>query len=114
MIGTLALLVRLTAPAAIFSRAKVWGVAGMTVGFGLWFFGFLVIAGEYFASWQSKEWNGQEAAFRIAVVILGVLVFVSLPMVTPRDWFALQTSGSPFARRPSPCVATPGVVSRKK
>ena len=51
----------------------------MTVGFGLWFFGFLVVAGEFFASWQSKEWNGQEAAFRIAMVILGVLVFVSLP-----------------------------------
>ena len=83
VIGTLALLVRLTAPAAIFNRAKVWGVAGMTVGFGLWFFGFLVVAGEYFASWQSKEWNGQEAAFRIAMVILGVLVFVSLPDSDP-------------------------------
>jgi predicted small integral membrane protein len=79
VIGVSALLVRLTAPAAIFNRAKVWAVAGMTVGFGLWFFGFLVVAGEYFASWQSKEWNGQEAAFRIAMVILGVLVFVSLP-----------------------------------
>ena len=79
VIGALVLLVRLTAPAAIFNRAKVWAVAGMTVGFGLWFFGFLVVAGEYFAMWQSKEWNGQEAAFRIAMVILGVLIFVSLP-----------------------------------
>lgn len=79
VIGALALLVRLTASAAIFNRAKVWAVAGMTVGFGLWFFGFLVVAGEYFAMWQSKEWNGQDAAFRITTVILGVLVFVSLP-----------------------------------
>jgi predicted small integral membrane protein len=82
-IGALALLARLTAPAAIFNRAKVWAVAGMIVGFGLWFFGFLVVAGEYFAMWQSKEWNGQEAAFRIAMVILGVLVFVSLPDSDP-------------------------------
>ena len=37
VIGTLALLVRLTAPAAIFNRAKVWAIAGMTVGSGLWF-----------------------------------------------------------------------------
>jgi predicted small integral membrane protein len=39
----------------------------------------MVIAGEYFAMWQSKEWNGQEAAFRAATVILVVLIFVSLP-----------------------------------
>jgi predicted small integral membrane protein len=39
----------------------------------------MVIAGEYFAMWQSKEWNGQEAAFRITTVILTVLIFVSLP-----------------------------------
>ena len=58
---------------------KVWAVAGLTVGFGLWFFGFMVIAGEYFAMWQSKVWNGQDAAFRIATVILGALIFVSLP-----------------------------------
>jgi predicted small integral membrane protein len=38
-----------------------------------------VVAGEYFAMWQLKVWNGQEAAFRIAKVILGVLVFVCLP-----------------------------------
>jgi predicted small integral membrane protein len=39
----------------------------------------VAIAGEYFAMWQSKIWNGQDAAFRIAPVILGVLVSVSLP-----------------------------------
>jgi predicted small integral membrane protein len=78
-IGTLALLLRLGASAARFDRAKVWAVAGMTAGFGVWFFGFLVIAGEYFAMWQSKTWNGQEAAFRFAVTILAVLIFVNQP-----------------------------------
>jgi predicted small integral membrane protein len=29
--------------------------------------------------WQSRTWNGQEAAFRITMVILGVLIFISLP-----------------------------------
>jgi predicted small integral membrane protein len=76
--GALALLA-LTAPAERFNRAKVWAVAGLTVGFGLWFFGFLVVAGEYFAMWQSQTWNGQQAAFRITMVILGVLIFVTLP-----------------------------------
>jgi predicted small integral membrane protein len=77
-VGSLALLTRLLAPAAAFNRAKLWAVAGLTVGFGVWFFGFLVVAGEYWAMWQSRTWNGQEAAFRFTMVILGVLIFVSL------------------------------------
>jgi len=78
-LGAVMLLGRLRAPADVFNRSKVWAVAGLTVGFALWFFGFTVIAGEYFAMWQSKEWNGQEAAFRITTEILTVLIFVSLP-----------------------------------
>ena len=78
-LGAVMLLARLRAPAEVFKRSKVWAVAGLTVGFALWFFGFMVIAGEYFAMWQSKEWNGQQAAFRITTEILAVLIFVSLP-----------------------------------
>jgi predicted small integral membrane protein len=77
--GGLALLRRLSAPAEVFNRAKVWAVAGLVVGFGLWFFGFTVVAGEYFLMWQSKAWNGQEAAFRIATEMLGGLIFITLP-----------------------------------
>jgi predicted small integral membrane protein len=77
--GALALLGRLRTPAQAFNRAKVWAVAGLVVGFGLWFFGFMVIAGEYFLMWQSKSWNGQEAAFRIATEMLGGLIFITLP-----------------------------------
>jgi len=77
--GAFVLLVRLNSPAAIFNRAKIFAVAGLALGFGLWFFGFLVVAGEYFAMWQSKIWNGQEAAFRIVAVILGVLIYLSMP-----------------------------------
>ena len=78
-IGAVTLLTRLRAPAAAFNRAKVWAVVGLTAGFCLWFFGFQVVAGEYFAMWQSKIWNGEQAAFRFTMVILGVLIFVSLP-----------------------------------
>ena len=39
----------------------------------------MVVAGEWFAMWQSQTWNGQEAAFRFYMAVLGVLIFVSLP-----------------------------------
>jgi predicted small integral membrane protein len=43
--------------------------------------------------WQSKEWNGQEAAFRITTVILAVLIFVSLPDGDVPDGFVLPPRG---------------------
>jgi predicted small integral membrane protein len=79
MVGAIALLKRLTAPGKIFNQSKMWAVVGLTLGFSLWFGGFMVIAGEYFAMWQSKLWNGQEAAFRITAIMLGVLIYLTLP-----------------------------------
>jgi predicted small integral membrane protein len=78
-LGAVVLLVRLRANAEIFNHAKRGAVAGLTLGFCLWFFGFVVVGGEYFAMWQSKVWNGQDGAFRIATTMLAALVFVSLP-----------------------------------
>jgi predicted small integral membrane protein len=79
LMGAVLLLGRLPARAKIFNPAKLWSVAGLTLGFCLWFFGFVVIGGEYFAMWQSKLWNGQDAAFHIAGTMLAALIFVSLP-----------------------------------
>ena len=54
-------------------------IAGCLLAFLVWFLGFMVVAGEWFDMWQSKDWNGQDAAFRFYVTVLGVLIFVSLP-----------------------------------
>jgi len=78
-LGAVVLLGRLQASAKIFNHAKLWAVAGLILGFCLWFFVFVVIGGEYFAMWQSKLWNGQDSAFRIAGTMLAALIFVSLP-----------------------------------
>jgi predicted small integral membrane protein len=75
-IASLAMLFALRAPAAAFQHAKGWMVAGATMGFMVWFFGFIVVGEEYFAMWQSKSWNGQEAAFRFYITLLAVLIFV--------------------------------------
>lgn len=76
-VASVAMLLALRAPAASFQRAKTWMVAGAAFGFMVWFFGFMVVAGEYFAMWQSKSWNGQEAAFRFYMTLLAVLIFVN-------------------------------------
>ena len=76
-VATFAMLMALRSPAASFQRAKAWMVAGAVFGFMVWFFGFMVVAGEYFAMWQSKAWNGQEPAFRFYMTLLAVLIFVN-------------------------------------
>jgi predicted small integral membrane protein len=67
------------APAEIFNQAKVYAICACVLAFLVWFFGFMVVAGEWFAMWQSTTWNGQEAAFRFYVAVLGVLIFVNQP-----------------------------------
>ena len=65
--------------AADFNGAKHFAVIGVTVAFLLWFGGFMVVGGEWFAMWQSKLWNGQEPAFRFYMTALAVLIFVNQP-----------------------------------
>jgi predicted small integral membrane protein len=77
--GAIRLIQVRNAPAPVFNEAKGLVVAAATLAFLVWFFGFMVVAGEWFAMWQSQTWNGQEAAFRFYVAVLGVLIFVALP-----------------------------------
>jgi predicted small integral membrane protein len=67
------------APGAVFNEAKGLVIAGAAFAFLVWFLGFMVGAGEWFAMWQSKDWNFQQAAFRFYMTVLGVLIFVALP-----------------------------------
>ena len=67
------------AKGAIFNEAKGLVIAASALAFVVWFFGFMVVAGEWFAMWQSQTWNGQEAAFRFYVALLAVLIFVNQP-----------------------------------
>ena len=74
--GAVRLLGALDAPAAAFFEAKAIAFAGLGLGFSVWFGGFMALGGQWFASWQSKEWNGREAAFMFYSAI--ALVFVIL------------------------------------
>jgi len=77
-IGAIVLLKNIHSPLE-FKRAKNWAYLGYMVGFFLWFFGFIVIGGEWFCMWQSEKWNGIEAAFRFVVIIMFTLLFTSMP-----------------------------------
>jgi len=66
-----------SAAPADFHAAKSVAFAGLGLGFALWFGGFMVIGGQWFASWQSKEWNGRESAFMFYSAI-GVTFLVLL------------------------------------
>lgn len=67
--GAVRLATLLGADVETFQAAKAVAFAGLGLGFALWFGGFMVIGGQWFASWQSKEWNGRESAFMFYTAI---------------------------------------------
>ena len=77
-IGTVALLRNLRASGAAFNRSKRFVYVATALGFLVWFLGFMVIGGEWFAMWQSPTWNGQQAAFRFYAAVLGAGIFIAL------------------------------------
>ncbi len=62
-----------------FNEAKGIAILGLTLGIILWFSGFITIGGEWFLMWQSEVWNGQQAAFRLVVVIGITLLYLIQP-----------------------------------
>jgi len=78
LIGAIGLFKNIHSPLA-FNKAKNWVYLGCLVGFLLWFFGFIVIGGEWFCMWQSEQWNGVEAAFRFVVFIMLTFLFTAMP-----------------------------------
>ena len=77
IVGARRLWLARTEAARRFNGAKDTAVAGLTLGFAVWFFGFLIIGGEWFQMWQSETWNGQQAAFRFIGCIGIVLLFLA-------------------------------------
>ncbi|UXX94886.1 DUF2165 domain-containing protein [Streptomyces sp. AD2-2] len=56
-------------------RVSTYGLLMLMVLFGA---GFIAVGGEWFAMWQSKDWNGLEAATRVFLLSGVVLVVVQL------------------------------------
>ena len=62
--------------AITFHASKNWAVAGIIIGIIIWFVGFEVIGGEWFAMWQSATWNGLAAAERVLGFMVAVLILL--------------------------------------
>ena len=69
----------LRSPAREFHQAKSVAIVGLTLGLAMWLVAFISVGGEWFLMWQSKTWNGQEAAFRMFTVLGIVLLLVAQP-----------------------------------
>jgi predicted small integral membrane protein len=67
--------------AAAFQSAKSVSIAALSLSLLMWLVAFLSVGGEWFLMWQSKTWNGQDAAFRMFTVIGIVLLLVAQPDV---------------------------------
>jgi predicted small integral membrane protein len=79
--GAVLLLKKLKAPARAFNLAKRISVAALTLSLLMWLVAFLTVGAEWFLMWQSKTWNGQEAAFRMFTVVGIILIFLVMPDV---------------------------------
>jgi predicted small integral membrane protein len=51
----------------------------LTMGMLLWCVAFLDVRGEWLLMWQSKVWNGEEAAFLLFAILGIVLLDVTAP-----------------------------------
>jgi predicted small integral membrane protein len=75
--GAARMLRAFNARAVEFDRAKSVAIAALTLSLLMWLIAFLGVGGEWFLMWQSKSWNGQDAAFRMFAVVGIILLFVA-------------------------------------
>jgi predicted small integral membrane protein len=81
--GGVRLLKSYRADAAQFTAAQNVAVIALTTSLLMWLVAFLDVGGEWFLMWQSRIWNGQEAAFRMFTIV--GLVFLVVLQREPTD-----------------------------
>lgn len=74
--GSVAMYQNLKKSASQFHSSKRFAVGGLAIGILIWFTGFEVIGGEWFAMWQSNTWNGLGSADRILTFLVLVLLLL--------------------------------------
>jgi predicted small integral membrane protein len=59
-----------------FHHAKQVAIGALTLSLLMWLVAFLSVGAEWFLMWQSRTWNGQEAAFRMFAVVGVVMILM--------------------------------------
>jgi predicted small integral membrane protein len=77
--GAVVLFCNLRKPALDFNAAKRISIVALTLSMLMWLVAFLSVGAEWFLMWQSHLWNGQEAAFRMFVVVGIVFLLIVQP-----------------------------------
>jgi predicted small integral membrane protein len=75
--GALRLVRALRVSAAAFNAAKSLSLLALTSSLLMWLVAFLTIGGEWFLMWQSRTWDGREAAFR-NFAVAGIVFLILL------------------------------------
>ena len=77
--GAVMLLRNLRTSATEFNTAKRIPILALSLSMLMWLIAFLTVGAEWFLMWQSHTWNGQDAAFRMFVVVGIVMLLLLQP-----------------------------------
>jgi predicted small integral membrane protein len=69
---------------SLFVKGKMWFTLGCIPALLVWYTGFVVIGGEYFAMW-GNQWNGQKTAYTFMTFIMISLFYISQAEAAPID-----------------------------
>lgn len=75
--GAVRLFRALRLPAVAFNASKGVPIMALALSLLMWLVAFLSVGGEWFLMWQSRTWNGEDAAFRMFAVI-GIITLIVL------------------------------------
>jgi predicted small integral membrane protein len=77
-IGAIRLWTHRRASADAWQHAKSLATAGLVLSLLQWYVAFIAVGGEWFLMWQSKIWNGQDAALRMFAMVALSVIFLQL------------------------------------
>lgn len=78
-VGSYLLARRVRGTSEEYELAKKIPLIGLISSMMMWLVAFLIVGAEWFLMWQSHEWNGQEAAFRMFTLTGICLLFLMQP-----------------------------------